>query len=275
MDELWEQISPLERVVEQLLVFIPKLIVAVIVFIVALYVAQIAFRMVKKALINRKVDAELVLLFSRLVQVGIIVLGLMWSLQIVDFDVTGFVAGLGIIGFTVGFALKDIAENFVAGVLLLLHQPFDIGDSVDAGGFAGTVINIEIRSTTIRLWDGLLVIVPNAQVYSNPITNYSKIDRRRISIDVGVGYETDLEKADQIMLDVAHKLPGIKFDPEPFVVFKEFGDSSINATLYFWIDVDETGYFGSLDSVVKGIKIAFEKEGINIPYPIRTVYNKS
>jgi len=120
----------------------------------------------------------------------------------------------------------------------------------------------------------LLIIVPNAQVYSNPITNYSKIEQRRVSIDVGVGYETDLEKADQIMLDVARKLPGIKFEPEPFVVFKEFGDSSINATLYFWIDIDETGYFSSLDSVVKGIKTAFEKEEINIPYPIRTVYNK-
>lgn len=274
MDELWEQISPLERIVEQMLVFIPKFIVAVIVFLIALIVARLAFRVIRKALVNRKVDAELVLLFSRLTQVGIIVLGLIWSLQIVDFDVTGFVAGLGIIGFTVGFALKDIAENFVAGVLLLLHQPFDIGDAVDAGGFAGTVTNIEIRTTTIRTWDGLQVIVPNAQVYSKPITNYSNIDQRRISIDVGVGYESDLDRVDQIMLDVAHTLPGIKTDPEPFVVFKEFGDSSINATLYFWIDIDEAGYFGSLDSVVKGIKSAFEHEGVNIPYPIRTVYNK-
>ena len=253
---------------------IVEMFVAIIVFLIALYVAQLAFRVIRKALVNRKVDAELVLLFSRLTQVGIIVLGLIWSLQIVDFDVTGFVAGLGIIGFTVGFALKDIAENFVAGVLLLLHQPFDIGDAVDAGGFAGTVTNIEIRTTTIRTWDGLQVIVPNAQVYSKPITNYSNIDQRRISIDVGVGYESDLDRVDQIMLDVAHTLPGIKTDPEPFVVFKEFGDSSINATLYFWIDIDEAGYFGSLDSVVKGIKSAFEHEGVNIPYPIRTVYNK-
>ena len=232
------------------------------------------FRLVSAGLNRRRIDPELNLLLSRIAQIAIIVIGIIWALATVDFDVTGFVAGLGIVGFTIGFALKDIAENFVAGVLLLLQQPFDIGEAVEAGGYSGTVTNIEIRSTTIRTWDGLLVIVPNAQVYGNPITNYSKVNQRRISLDVGVGYETDLQKATDTMLEVVNILPGIKEEPAPFVVFQEFGDSSINSTLYFWIDTSEAGYFGSLDAVVKGIKTAFEREGINIPFPIRTIYTQ-
>lgn len=272
MDELFAQISPLETILNQFLLFLPKLVVAIIIFLLALYVARLGYRLVNSALEKRQVDNEVKLLLARVAQISIIILGTIWALATVDFDVTGFVAGLGIAGFTIGFALKDIAENFVAGILLLVQQPFDIGDAVEAGGYSGTVTNIEIRSTTIRTWDGLLVIIPNAQVYGNPITNYSKVEQRRINIDVGVAYDTDLQKAHDIMLDVVHDLPGIKTEPEPFVVFKEFGDSSINATLYFWIDTSEAGYFGSIDAVVKGIKIAFETAAIDIPYPIRTVY---
>ena len=274
MNELLAQISPLEAIINQILLFIPKLVVAIIIFLLTLYVARLGCRMVDAALQKRQVDHEVRLLLARVAQISIIVLGTIWSLATVDFDVTGFVAGLGIIGFTIGFALKDIAENFVAGILLLLQQPFDIGDAVEAGGYSGTVSNIEIRTTTIRTWDGLLVLIPNAKVYSNPITNFSKVDHRRISIDVGVAYDTDLQKADDLMLEVVKQLPGIKDEPAPFVVFSEFADSSINATLYFWIDTGEAGYFASLDAVVKGIKDAFDRESIEIPYPVRTMFVK-
>ncbi len=272
MDALLEQVTPLESIINRIILFIPKLVVAIIIFLLTLYVARLGFRIVSSALEKRRVDPELNLLLSRIAQIAIIVLGIIWALATVDFDVTGFVAGLGIVGFTIGFALKDVAENFVAGVLLLLQQPFDIGDAVEAGGFSGKVTNIAIRTTTIRTWDGLLVIIPNAQVYSNPITNYSQVDHRRISIDVGVGYESDLQKVDDILLEIVNRLPGARDEPAPIVVFKEFGDSSINATLYFWIDVSEAAYFDTIDAAVKRIKVAFEKEGINIPYPIQTVY---
>ncbi len=271
MQNILDELTPLQALFEQIILFIPKLIVALIIFALTLLLAKICFQLVRRALQHRQVDHEVTLLLARITQISILVLGIIWALSAVDFNVTGFVAGLGIAGFTVGFALKDIAENFVAGVLLLLQQPFDIGEAVEAGGYAGTVTNIEIRSTTIRTWDGLLVIIPNARVYGNPITNYSKIEQRRISLNVGVGYETDLDKADALLLEVARSVPGIKTDPAPFAVFKEFGDSSINATLYFWIDVSEAGYFDALDAAVKGIKTAFERESINIPYPIRTL----
>jgi len=269
---LQQQLSPLERLLNEIIAFLPKLVVAIIIFLLTLYVAKLGYRYVKRALKKREIDPEVILLLSRVTQISIIVLGTIWALSTVDFNVTGFVAGLGIVGFTIGFALKDIAENFVAGVLLLLQQPFDIGDAVEAGGYSGTVTNIEIRSTTIRTSDGLMVIVPNADVYTNAITNYSKTEQRRISLDVGVGYETDLQQADDIMVEVAKGLSGVKDDPAPFVAFKEFADSSINATLYFWIDTSEAAYFDTVDAATKGVKAAFDREGINIPFPIRTVY---
>jgi small-conductance mechanosensitive channel len=219
------------------------------------------------------VDPELSLLLGRLARWTLVVIGTIWALNQVNFNVTGFVAGLGIVGFTVGFALKDVAENFVAGILLLIQQPFDIGDAIEVNGYAGIVTDIKVRDTTMRTWDGLLVIIPNATVYTNAITNYTKVEKRRIGLEVGVGYETDLQKAHDTMIDVVSNMPGVILDdPEPMVVFSEFGDSSINATLYFWVDMAVAGYFGALDGAVKGVKAAFERQGINIPFPIRTVY---
>lgn len=271
--EVLEQIDIFQEMLNGLIEFLPKLIVAIIIFLITLLVAHLGRKAVQMALEKRRVDHEVTLLLSRATQITVIILGTIWALSTVDFNVTGFVAGLGIAGFTIGFALKDVAENFVAGILLLIQQPFDIGDAVEAGGYSGTVTNIEIRTTTIRTWDGLLVIVPNAHVYSNAITNYSKVAQRRVSLTVGVAYESDLQRVDDVMIAVANQLPGVKDDPAPFVVFNEFAASAINATLYFWVDTGETGYFDALDSVVKGIKSAFDREQINIPFPIRTVYN--
>lgn len=264
--------TSLDQIIVDLIEFTPKIIAALIIFFVSLYLGRLGHRAIEAIFEKRSVDPEIKLLLARVGQWTIIILGTIWALAQVNFNVTGFVAGLGIAGFTIGFALKDIAENFVAGILLLLQQPFDIGDAVEVAGYGGTVTTIEIRSTTIRTWDGLLVIIPNASVYSNPITNYSKVDKRRINLTVGVAYDTDLDQAEQVIMEVVDKLPGIKHDPAPFVTFNEFADSSITASIYFWIDTSEAGYFEAQHAVVKNIKVAFEREGIEIPFPIRAIY---
>ncbi|MCK6628412.1 MAG: mechanosensitive ion channel [Anaerolineae bacterium] len=257
-----------ERILNHAVEFIPNLVVAIIIFLATLWVSRLGANLVQAALKRRQANAEVTLLLTRISQWTIIVFGLIWALSQVNFDVTGFVAGLGIVGFTVGFALQDIAKNFVAGILLLIQQPFSIGDSVEVKGYGGIVTNIEIRSTTVRTWDGLLVIIPNADVYGNPITNYSKIDRRRVSLTLGVAYESDLQKVGDTLQAVAAQLPGVKQDPPPQVIFNEFGDPAIKVTLYFWIDVSETNYLAALDAAVKRIKAAFEQEGIQIPVSV-------
>jgi len=265
----------LQNMLHQFLLFLPQLISAIVIFLASLYVAGLAARSVAAALArrHRPVDPEISMLLGRLSRWAIIIFGTIWALNQVNFNVTGFVAGLGIVGFTVGFALKDVAENFVAGVLLLIQQPFDIGEAISVNGFDGTVTDIRVRDTTIRTWDGLLVIIPNAKVYTNAITNYSKVEKRRIDLTVGVGYETDLQQAHEVMLATITQLPGVlQDDPAPMVVFDKFGDSAINTTLYFWFDPIQSGYFDVLVAAVKGIKTALDEAGINIPFPIRTFY---
>jgi len=193
------------------------------------------------------------------------------ALQQVNFDVSSFIAGLGIVGFALSFAFQDIAKNFIAGVLLLIQQPFDIGDGIEVAGVGGTVTDIEVRSTTLRTWDGKQVVIPNADVYAAIITNFSRSPRRRIEIEVGVAYDTDLEKASAVLLETVGGLDGVLDDPAPRVVFKTFADSSINGTVYFWIETAHTDVFGAQDRAVKAIKSTFEREGIEIPYPVQTV----
>lgn len=258
----------LDRAVE----FIPNLIVAIIIFVATLFVAQLGAGMVRKALQRRRSNPEVTLLLARLAQWTILSFGVIWALAQVKFDVTGFVAGLGIAGFTVGFALKDIAENFVAGILLLIQQPFSIGDSVQVKDYGGTVADIQIRSTTILTWDGLLVIIPNAAVYSNPITNYSKINKRRITVTLGVDYKSDLPQVEDTLRAVVAGLAGLNQEPAPLVVFNELGDPALKVTLYFWIDLGKTDYLTALDAAVKGIKVAFEQEGIHIPSTVQPIY---
>ncbi|MDY6993469.1 MAG: mechanosensitive ion channel family protein, partial [Pseudomonadota bacterium] len=166
----------------------------------------------------------------------------------------------------IGFALKDVAENFVAGILLLIQQPFDIGDAIEVAGYAGTVTDIKVRDTTLRSWEGLLVIIPNAKVYTQVITNYSRLEKRRLSLEITVDYETDLSTAQNTILEVVTQLPGIITDtPAPTLVFNEFADNGIKATLYYWYDAQKTSYWTALDDAVKGIKTALEQADIHIP----------
>ena len=257
---------------EQMIFFLPKLIVALVVFILGLAAAGLATRAVKRTLKLRKVDHELSLLLVRLTRWIVVGVSTIVALQQVDFDLTGFLAGLGIIGFTLGFAVQDVSKNFIAGVLLLLQQPFDIGDSINVSGYVGTVTDIRLRDTELRTFDGLHVTIPNGDVYVSAITNYSRTHQRRLALDVGVGYASDLDAVTQTLAEALKSVPGVVTDdPAPSIVFKSFGDSSIDLTAYYWFDVAQTGYFAALDGGVKAIKSACESSGIEIPYPIRTV----
>jgi len=260
---------------EQLIIFIPKIIAAVIIFLAALYISALVAKIVRRAATKRAMDPELVILFSRVVRWTVITIGTIWAFETVDKNITGFIAGLGIAGFTIGFALQDITKNFVAGMLLLLQQPFDVGDTIEVVGYTGTVSEVSLRDTQMIALDGLNITIPNASVYTNPITNYTRAKWRRIVLDIGVDYGSDLESVTEISLEAIKTLPGIILeDQEPTVVFKNFGDSSIDFSLYYWIDVEATSFLIATDQGIKLIKTAFEQEGIDIPYPIQVQYQK-
>jgi len=263
--------SYFENLLAQAILFLPKLAVAIVVFVISLYVAKLAEKAMARTLKLRKTDPELSILLSRSVRWTVVIFGTIVALQQVNFNVSSFIAGLGIVGFALSFAFQDIAKNFIAGVLLLIQQPFDIGDGINVAGVGGTVIDIEVRSTTLRTWDGKQVVIPNADVYAAIITNYTRTHSRRIEIEIGVAYDTDLDKATSVLLETVAGIGGVLKDPAPRVIFKTFADSSINGTVYFWIETAHTDVFDAQDHAVKAIKSAFEREGIEIPYPVQTV----
>ena len=262
----------LERLGELLLQatgFAPRLVVAIVVFVVSLVAARLAGRAVDRA--ARNVDEEIARLLSRLATVATVIVGSVVALDQLNFDVTGFVAGLGLIGLTLGFAFQDIAKNLMAGILLLIQQPFDIGDVIEVASYEGTVTDVDVRATTIKTWDGQQVIVPNADVYTSPIINYSKYPARRIVLGIGVGYEEDLKRAQEVFLEVISGLDGVLKDPAPAIYCKNLGSSAVEADACFWIDQTESSLLQVTSEAVQALKEAAAREGINLPYPVQTV----
>ena len=202
---------------------------------------------------------------------SVIGLGILLALEQAGQDVTTLLTGLGILGFTVGFALQDISANLVSGILLLFEQPFDIGDFIDVDGNSGTVKNINLRATEMLTWDGLLVLIPNRDVFTNTITNFSRIEQRRIGLSVGIGYDSDLAEVEEVVLAAIKSLKGVKEDPAPSFIVDSFGDSAINTTLYYWYATKEEGLPDMTNSGALTLKNALDQAGIEMPYPIRSV----
>ena len=251
-------------------VFLPKFLLAVFVFIVSLYLARLTKKPLEEVLQKRRVDPGAIGLLVEALRWGIILFGTIFALQ--QFvDVATFLAGLGLLGFTVGFALQDVMKNFAAGVLLLLQRPFVVGDAITVKEFDGSVMAIDLRSTEIRTWDGRIVILPNADVINNPIINYTRSVLRRLEVPVGVAYETDLKLAQQIILETMQQMPGVLEDPAPFIVVNAFGESSVDLSAFYWIDTAQTGFLDAKNTGFKMIKTALDEHGVDIPFPIRTV----
>ena len=263
--------TSLQDLFAEFLAFIPNIVVALLIFIASLYLAGLLAKLGKTTLSRRKADPEITILIEKIIRWSVIVLGITASLQQVGFNVTAFLTGLGVLGFTVGFALQDVSKNFVAGLLLLLEQPFDIGDVIEVGDFTGTVARVELRATEIYTFDGQNILIPNADVFTNPIKNYSRYTKRRLDLTIGVAYNSNLELVRQTVLDVISTIPGFLADPAPRVVFNTLGESTIDFTVYYWVDLKVGDYFGAIDTSITGIKAAFDAKGIEMPYPTQTI----
>jgi len=260
--------------IENLIKGIPNLLTALAIFIASLYVGRVLSRVVERVLKLRKAPEGVTQLLVDVTRVSVIVIGTITALQRF-FDVTAFLAGLGILGFTVGFALQDVMKNFAAGVILLIQQPFHVDEFIGVGGFDGQVLEIDLRATEIRALDGRIVSIPNADVLANPIVNYTRAERRRIELPVGVGYGTDTETARRVVLEALQNVPGYMDEPGPLIGFSNFGDSALELNTYFWVDASLTNPIAAKDAAFTLIKNALDKEGIDIPFPIRTVYMNS
>jgi small conductance mechanosensitive channel len=264
----------IDNLLVKFLEILPKAIVAMVILAIFIYLAGLTSKLIRKALDKRGTDQEVKLVISKVTHWSLIVIGVFVALQQLGFDLSAFLVSLGIVGFTIGFALQDISKNFVAGMLLLIQQPFDIGNAIEVSGYSGTVIDVDLRATEIRTFDGTIVLIPNADVYTSPITNFSRGENRRIELTVGVASDTNLELARSSALDAIKNIGGLQTDPAPQIIFNNFGASSIDFTLYFWINIQENSILTAKDQAIVEINQAFSEKGVEIPYPVQTVLMK-
>jgi small-conductance mechanosensitive channel len=257
-----------EALLNSIVDFLPNLGLALLILLVARLISRWGTRLVRRSLEKRERDPELIVLLEFLIQWGIQVIGIIWAIeQIAPGRFGTLLAGLGVAGVAIGFALQDVAKNFLAGILLLLTSPFDIGDTIEVSGYTGKVLVINFRSTEMRAVDGRFVIIPNADVFINPIINYSRAPVRRVSLPLGVTIDTDLDRAMQTAFDAVAGIKGYIPEPAPQLLLESFQDSVIQSTLFFWIDSKNFDYSEVQTAGAQAVNEAFKAAGLGMPYP--------
>jgi small conductance mechanosensitive channel len=264
----------LEEMIADFLKSLPDVLAALAILILSLYLASLVRRVVRKGLIRRSTQAQPIDLLTQMAYWAVILLGTITALQHVGINLSAFLAGVGIAGIVVGFALQDVSKNFIAGILMLLQQPFRTGDVIEVTEFTGTVLTIDLRATHLRTLDGSLVLIPNGDVYTNPITNYTQVTSRRVEIGMSVANDSDPETVRRIAIDALHAVPGLSEDPNIEVYFQNLGGSTLDLTAYFWIDASQTTPGLAKDAGLASIKKAFQAEMIELPIPSQAIYVK-
>jgi small-conductance mechanosensitive channel len=197
------------------------------------------------------------------------VLGLFVAAVVVfpTFSPGDLIAGLGITSVAIGFAFKDVLQNFFAGILILWRRPFVVGDEIKIGNYEGTVEEITTRSTRLKTYDGERAVLPNGDVYTGAVLVRTAYPSRRVRLTVGIGYPDSIEQARSVIREVLDSTEGVLSEPRPAVLVAEFAPSSVNLNIFFWTTTRQATVLKVIDSAMTGIKTALDEAGIDIPYP--------
>ncbi len=230
---------------------------------------------------STKIDDVIFDLLKRFSTIIIYIAAILQALKVLGADIMPFVAGAGVAGIAIGFAAKDTLSNLIAGVLLLIDRPFEVGDRIEVWSAPansatwGDVIDIGLRATRIKTTDNIIIVIPNNEIMMRDIINYTTItDEIRVRIPVGIAYDADVKKAKGIINKVSLELEWVMKDPEPKVVVKTFGDSAVNLEARIWIS-NPRKRMDTISYVTDRVKEEFQKEGIEIPFPKRDIYIKT
>ena len=249
-----------------LLSYAVNIVAALAIIIVGLIIARMISNAVNRLMISRKIDATVADFLSALVRYGIIAFTLIAALGRVGVQTASVIAVLGAAGLAVGLALQGSLSNLAAGVLLVMFRPFRAGEYVDLGGVAGTVLSVQIFSTTMRTADGKIIVIPNGKIIAGNIINFSREPVRRNEFIIGVAYDSDIDQVKQILTNIIQSEDRILKDREMTVRLNELGASSINFVIRVWSDTS-----GDLQNVywdvLERIKREFDAAGISFPYP--------
>lgn len=267
-------ISQLREMAVDMIAVLPQVAISLVVIVVTWLVAKAARAITRRVLDHTRFRPSLQNLFELLVTLGVWVLGIMVAAIIAfpNLTPTKILAGLGIGSVAIGFAFKDIFENFLAGIIILLRREMRIGDFIECEGLEGKVEKILVRETHVRQTDGQLVIVPNSLLFKNPLTIRTDLDQRRTTIICGVAYGEDLDEARKIITRAVEGCDSVITSERQVEIFaQEFADSSINFEITWWTGSKPVDIRRSRDEVVSAVKRALDDAGIEIPFPYRTL----
>lgn len=249
-----------------------NIVFAGLIFIVGKIVLKLIVSVVRRLLGKADMDEILINFVCSIMSTILLLFIIIAALDQLGVNTTSLIALLGAAGLAIGLALQGSLHNFASGVMLIIFRPFKTGDFVEAGGVSGTVEKISIFSTQMRTGDNREVIVPNGKIYSDTITNFSARDTRRIDMVFGIGYDDDLKKANEILRNLVDSDERILKEPATLIAVSELADSSVNFIVRPWV---KRGDFSAVKyDLLENVKLAFDEQGISIPYPQMDVHTK-
>jgi len=246
------------------------LIIALVIFFVGRIVISFIVRALRIAMRKNDVDKTLETFICNLTRIVLLIVVIIAAIAQVGIQTTSFIAVFGAAGLAIGLALQGSLSNFAAGVLIVLFRPYRVGDYVEAAGISGTIEQVQILTTILKTPDNKQVIVPNSQIMTSIITNYSANDTRRIDMLVGVSYEDDLDKVKKTLEDIVDADTRVLDDPACKIAVLELADSSVNLVVRPWVSTDD--YWDVRFDLTEVIKKRFDREGISFPFPQQDVH---
>jgi small conductance mechanosensitive channel len=272
MDELNTMRASLERLFASVAHRLPFVAAGLLCVVVGALLARLARATVARGGRRARLDPAFVGLIARIASAGIM-LGAVAVASVIIFPSLRWrdlVTGLGISSVAIGFALKDILQNFVAGVLLLWRRPFRIGDQIRTGDYEGTVEDIDVRATRIRTYDNELVVVPNGEVYTRGMIVRTAFGHRRVRLGVSISYFDDIDADREVIRGALSRTEGVMSDPAPWVYVESLGPSNVEMTVHLWVDAPQANVLRVLDRAATAVKAALDAAGADATFP-RTV----
>ncbi|MEQ9637233.1 MAG: mechanosensitive ion channel family protein [Devosia marina] len=251
----------------------PLAVLAAVVIVAAWLVSVLVLRIARHVLTGRIESPLLLSVVARAISIPVFLLGIYFVLRVAGLTQLALtvLGGTGLIGIIIGFAFRDIAENFLASLLLSMRNPFSGGDLIEVAGHTGIVQNLNTRSTVLLTLDGNHVQIPNATVFKSTIKNYSSIPSRRAEFMVGIGYDSSVSLAQRLIGEVLNKHPAVLDQPEPLVLVDQLGDATINLRIFYWFDSVSYSPAKINSALLRQTKNALLQGGIEMPDPAREV----
>ncbi len=261
-----------KNIIETLIEALPRVGIALVVVLVAYGLARLLRHLARTRFFVDRTES-FARVFSKMLYASTLTIGIVLGVTVVFPSVSpvDILAGLGVFSIAIGFAFQDILSNLLAGLLLLIRQPFQEGDQVEVNGVRGTVLGITIRETQIKTFDGEKVVIPNADVYSGVITVQTAFDVKRTVLSIGFDDWEDFDTATEVIMEAVASVDGVRDEPAPQVFFKEFGDSTTNCDVRYWTDPHQAEIRRVQDGVVRAIGAGLAQAGISMPSPITEI----